>query len=352
MGRLEDLQAFARVVDVRSISGAARLLGSTKSAISKQVARLEQQLGARLLHRTTRNITTTPEGRTVYERAMRLLEEAQALDAEIAGQQHRPRGTLRLSTSTAFGNLQFTGLLMEFCARHPQLQVVLGLNDRHVDLAEEGVDVVMRLAGQPSPGLAARRLADIRFVLCASPAYVAAQGRPEIVSDLALHRCLRLGCPTAPDRWRFQHRDLGESDVAVSGSLRFESGLSANSNESLRLAVLAGMGVAVLPTYAVGADLREGRLVELLPGWRPVGGVAEADTLYAIYLPNRSPAPKVRALVDFMLERMGDVAPWDRVPPAPGASDGGDERMSPHHVADSLRLRAPLPVRPGSGTGP
>ncbi|HEY8881623.1 MAG TPA: LysR family transcriptional regulator, partial [Roseateles sp.] len=127
MGRLEDLQAFARVVDARGFSGAARLLGTTKSAISKQVVRLEDQLGTRLLHRTTRSVSPTAEGRAVYERALRLLDESVALETELAGRRDEPRGVLRLSVSTAFGNLQFTALMAEFCARHPQLDIVLGL---------------------------------------------------------------------------------------------------------------------------------------------------------------------------------------------------------------------------------
>lgn len=312
MGRLEDLLAFARVVDARGFSGAARLLGTSKSALSKQVSRLEDQLGARLLHRTTRSVSPTAEGRGVYERALRLLDEAQALETELAGQQAQPRGVLRLSTSTAFGNLQLTALMSEFCQRHPQLQVVLGLNDRYVDLAEEGFDVVLRLTHQPGDGLVARRLAPIRFVLCAAPDYLAQQGRPDTVAALAQHRCLRFGYLHSPQRWRFCHAGEGLAEVEISGALRFESGLTANSSESLRVAALAGMGLAVLPTYAIGADLRAGRLIELLPGWRPVDGIAEADTLYAVYLPNRHPSPKVRALIDFMLEKMGELPPWDR----------------------------------------
>lgn len=312
MGRLEDLQAFSRVVDARSFSGAAKLLGTTKSAVSKQVARLEQQLGTRLLHRTTRSISATAEGRGVYERAQRLLEEAQALDAELAGQREQPRGVLRLSTSTAFGNLQFTALMVDFCAQHPQLQVVLGLNDRYVDLAEEGFDVVLRLIGRPSPGLVARKLAEVRFVLCASPGYLATHGTPDSVAALAGHRCLRFGYLHAPERWRFRHPAEGEREVEISGALRFESGLTANSSESLRIAALAGMGLAVLPTYAIGRDLREGRLIALLPDWTPLGGPAEANGLYAVYLPSRFPSPKVRALIDFLAERFGDVPPWDR----------------------------------------
>jgi DNA-binding transcriptional LysR family regulator len=312
MGRLEDLQAFARVVDARGFSGAARLLGTTKSAVSKQVGRLEDQLGTRLLHRTTRSVSATAEGRAVYERALRLLEESLALETELAGHRDEARGVLRLSTSTAFGNLQFTGLMAEFCARHPRLEVVLGLNDRYVDLAEEGFDVVLRLTAKPSEGLVARRLAAIRFVLCAAPAYLQAQGEPQAVADIAGHRCLRFGYLQSPDRWRFRHAELGEAEVETRGALRFESGLTANSSESLRVAALAGLGLAVLPTYAIGADLRAGRLRAVLPGWQPVGGLADADTLYAVYLPNRHPAPKVRALIDFMLEKMGDVPPWDR----------------------------------------
>ena len=321
MGRLEDLQAFARVVDARGFSGAARLLGSTKSAVSKQVARLEAQLGARLLLRTTRSVSPTPEGRGVYERALRLLDEAQALEEELAGRLGEPRGVLRLSTSTAFGNLQFSALVGEFCARHPQLQVVLGLNDRYVDLAEEGFDLVLRLTGQPGPGLVARRLASIRYVLCAAPAYLASQGRPADVAALGAHRCLRFGYLQAPDRWRFRHLQLGcEEEVEVRGALRFESGLTVNSSESLRVAALAGMGLAILPTYAVGPDLRAGRLQVLLPDWEPVGGIAEAHTLYAVHLPHRQPSPKVRALIDFMLERLGEVPPWDR--PKGGSATG------------------------------
>jgi DNA-binding transcriptional LysR family regulator len=312
MGRLEDLQAFARVVDARGFSGAARLLGTTKSAVSKQVGRLEDQLGTRLLHRTTRSVSATAEGRAVYERALRLLEESLALETELAGHRDEARGVLRLSTSTAFGNLQFTGLMAEFCARHPRLEVVLGLNDRYVDLAEEGFDVVLRLTAKPSEGLVARRLAAIRFVLCAAPGYLQAQGEPQAVADIAGHRCLRFGYLQSPDRWRFRHAELGETEVETRGALRFESGLTANSSESLRVAALAGLGLAVLPTYAIGSDLRAGRLRAVLPGWQPVGGLADADTLYAVYLPNRHPAPKVRALIDFMLEKMGDVPPWDR----------------------------------------
>jgi DNA-binding transcriptional LysR family regulator len=312
MGRLEDLQAFARVVDARGFSGAARLLGTTKSAISKQVVRLEDQLGTRLLHRTTRSVSTTAEGRAVYERALRLLDESLALETELAGRRDQPRGVLRLSVSTAFGNLQFTALMAEFCARHPQIDVVLGLNDRYVDLAEEGFDVVLRLTHKPSDGLVARRLAAIRFVLCASPAYLSAHGVPQTVADIAGHRCLRFGYLQSPDRWRFRHVDQGETEVETRGALRFESGLTANSSESLRVAALAGMGLAVLPTYAIGADLRAGRLQAVLPDWQPIGGLADASTLYAVYLPSRHPAPKVRALIDFMLEKMGDVPPWDR----------------------------------------
>lgn len=312
MGRLEDLQAFARVVDARGFSGAARLLGTTKSAVSKQVVRLEDQLGSRLLYRTTRSVSPTAEGRAVYDRALRLLDEALALETELAGRGDEPRGVLRLSVSTAFGNLQFTALMAEFCARHPQIDVVLGLNDRYVDLAEEGFDVVLRLTHKPSDGLVARRLAAIRFVLCASPAYLSANGEPQTVADIAGHRCLRFGYLQSPDRWRFRHTVQGEVEVETRGSLRFESGLTANSSESLRVAALAGMGLAVLPTYAIGADLRARRLQAVLPGWQPIGGLADADTLYAVYLPSRHPAPKVRALIDFMLEKMGDVPPWDR----------------------------------------
>ena len=311
MGRLEDLLAFTRVVDARSFSGAARRLGSSKSMLSKQVARLEDELGARLLHRTTRSISATDEGQRVHERALRLLEDAQALEDELA-HSGEPSGVLRLSVSTAFGNLQATQLLTGFCARFAKVQVVLGLNDRYVDLAEEGFDMVLRLTAHPSPGLVARRLAPIRYVLCASPAYLEQHGRPRKPADLERHRCLRYGHLQPSEPWRFRHAKQGIAEVQASGALRFESGLTANSSESLRVAALADMGLAVLPTYAVGDDLRAGRLVSVLPTWQPLGGNADADTLYAVYLPSRHPSPKVRALIDYLLEALGDVPPWDQ----------------------------------------
>jgi len=310
MGRLEDLQAFARVVEARGFSGAARRLGMSKSMLSKQVARLEDELGTRLLHRTTRSISATSEGQRVYERALRLIEDAQAIADEVSSG-GSPAGVLRLSVSTAFGNLQVTQLLTQ-CERHPSVQVVLGLNDRFVDLAEEGFDLVLRLTSSPSPGLVARRLASIHYVLCASPAYLEAHGRPRKVADLEKHRCLRFGHWHSSEPWRFRHARHGEAAVQTRGALRFESGLTANSSESLRVAALAGLGLAVLPTYAVGDDLREGRLVSVLGDWLPQGGNADSNTLYAVYLPSRHPSPKVRALIDFLLEALGEVAPWDR----------------------------------------
>lgn len=325
MGRLEDLQCFARVVDARSFSGGARLLGSSKSAVSKQISRLESQLGTRLLQRSTRSLSTTPEGQRVYERALRLLEESQALDAELLDSRALPRGTLRLSTSSSFGNLQLTALLAGFCRQHPQLQLVLGLNDRYVDLAEEGFDLVLRLTGTPAPGLVARRLAGMRYLLCASPAYLQQAGEPATVAELAGHRCLRFGHLQAPERWRFRRQAFAEGagskgaedtdeeqSVEVQGALRFESGLTVNSSESLRVAALAGMGLAVLPSYAISADLRAGSLRAVLPEWLPISGIAEAHSLYAVYLPSRQPSTKVRALIDYLLEQLGEVAPWDR----------------------------------------
>jgi len=306
MGRLEDLMCFARVVDSGSFSAAARSLGLGKSALSKQLGRLEAELGVQLLHRTTRSLGLSAAGQQVYARALRLLEDAQALEQEMAGQASEPRGLLRLSTSSAFGNLQLSALLSEFCQRYPQVQVQLLLNDRYVDLAEEGFDLVLRLTQQPSPGLVARRLAPLHYRLCASPGYLARQGRPERLEDLPQHHCLRFANSQAPACWHFRHASLGEQSVAVQGPL------SINSSEALRVAALGGLGLAILPSYAIGEDLRAGRLQALLPEWTPVGGIADANTLYAVYLPKRQPSPKLRALIDFMLEKMCEQPPWDR----------------------------------------
>ncbi|WP_426192733.1 LysR substrate-binding domain-containing protein [Massilia sp. DWR3-1-1] len=296
---LEELLAFVKVVDLKSFSAAALALASTKSTVSKQVARLEQVLGTRLLSRSTRHLALTETGAIVYQHGCRIAEQAVALVDAVDGLQERPRGHLRVTTSSAFGNLHLTRLLTGFLRQYPDIGISLVLADRYIDLVEEGFDLAVRLTSHPVDGLAARRLAAIDYALCATPAYLAA-GAPLVTpADLAHHACV-LGDPAAPSLWRFTR-------AGVTTALPVQGRLRVNSSESVRAAVLEGAGVGLLPLYAVQADLAAGRLQVALADYVVEGSFG--DSVYAIFAPGKLMAPKVRVLIDFLVASFADGAP-------------------------------------------
>lgn len=297
-----DLWAFVRVVDCASFSEAARQMGTTKANISKQITRLEHALQTKLLNRSTRRLGTTEAGLEIYRHAVRMIDEGRAIEAAIAGMQHGPAGTLRVTTSMAFGNTQLARLLPGFMERYPEVNVVLHLGDRVVDLVEEGMDVALRLTPQVTLNSAvARPVGRLRHVVVASQAYLASHGRPASIADLQGHRCLAFGeSPTGA--WSF--RVDGDKQV-----VRFESALSANSSQSLRMAMLGGVGIALLPTYIVGADIASGAAEHLLADSQPLGPFG--DQLYAVYMENRFLPQKVRVFIDYLLEKIGETPDWD-----------------------------------------
>jgi DNA-binding transcriptional LysR family regulator len=298
-----DIWAFVRVVDTGSFSEAARQMGTTKASISKQVARLERALATKLLNRSTRRIGLTEAGREIHQHAIRMVEEAKAIEATIAGLQQGPSGTLRVTTSMAFGNTQLARLLPEFMARYPDITVVMNLNDRSVDLVEEGFDVAVRLTAQVDLQTAvARQVGLLRHVLVATPAYLARHGRPQAIADLGKHHCLVFGDSRSGATWTFTV-DGERAQVRVGAAL------AANSSQSLRMAMLGGAGIALLPTYIAGDDIAAGRAERLLPATQPLGQFG--DRLYAIYLQDRFLPPKVRVFIDYLLEKIGDHPDWD-----------------------------------------
>jgi DNA-binding transcriptional LysR family regulator len=297
-----DLWAFVRIVDTGSFSEAARQLGTTKANISKQLTRLERALQTRLLNRSTRRLGTTDAGVEIYRHAVRMIDEGRAIEAAIAGMQNGPAGTLRVTTSMAFGNTQLARLLPGFMERYPEVNVVLHLSDRVVDLVEEGMDVALRLTPQVTLNSAvARPVGRLRHVLVASTAYLARHGRPQSIAALQEHRCLAFG-ESRTGAWNF----------LVDGAkqqLRFESALTANSSQSLRMAMLGGVGIALLPTYIVGADIAGGAAEQLLPDCAPLGPFG--DQLFAVYMENRFLPQKVRVFIDYLLETVGETPDWD-----------------------------------------
>lgn len=298
-----DLLVFTRVAETKSLSESARRLGTTKSAVSKQLRRLENALGAKLLNRTTRQMSLTETGVAVYERAIRISEEASALCNVVDDLQGTPRGTLRVTTSVAFGNMHLSRLICRFLVQYPDIKVKLDLRDRYVDVVDEAVDVAIRLTSKPMESFVARRLTELNYVVCATPAYLAAHPPIRAVEDLASHNCLSYEQRTDGDVWHFEHT---ERQLSV----RVQGNLTVNSSESLREAVHEGIGIALLPTFAVGDDLQAGRLVALLPDFRAQGSFG--DYVYAIFGPSKFTAPKVRVFVEFLAQTFTAGAYWDR----------------------------------------
>lgn len=301
LDRITSLQVFARVAGSGSLSAAGRELGLSQTMVTKHIAALETRLGIKLFHRTTRRLSITEAGRNYLESVERILAELEAADAGIAADRFEPRGLLRLNAPVSFGSRQIAPLLAEFAKRYPRVQVELGLNDRLVDLAEEGWDVAVRIGSLEDSSLIARRLAPCRTILAAAPSYLQANGTPRTVADLNAHNCLgyTLSQVTGADRWKFGSR--GEVAVKVSGPLR------ANNGDALRAAAIAGEGIIYQPTFIVADDLRAGTLVHLVLDHPTI----EFAGIYAVYLSDRNPPAKLRAFIDFLVERFSPLPPWD-----------------------------------------
>lgn len=302
LDRLTGLEVFAKVAAAGSFSAAARAMGMSQTMVTKHIAALETRLGAKLFHRTTRRLSITEARRSYLESSERILAEVEAADAAVAADRVEPRGLLRLNAPVSFGTRQIAPLLSEFAERHPLVTVELGLNDRRVDLAEEGWDIAIRIGNLSNSSLIARRIAPCRIVVCAAPSYLKARGTPLTVSSLAAHNCLgyTLSQRTPVDRWVFGARaDVG---VQISGNLR------ANNGDALRAAALAGQGIIHQPTFIVADDLRAGRLVALTLDQPTI----ELGGIYAVFPPNRHPPAKVRAFIDFIASHFAPEPPWDR----------------------------------------
>jgi DNA-binding transcriptional LysR family regulator len=302
LDRFTSLEVFTKVAAAGSLSAAARALGLSQTMVTKHIAALEARLGVKLFHRSTRRLSITEAGRSYLDSAECILAALDAADSAVAADRFEPRGVLRLNAPVSFGARQVAPLLCEFARRHPHLHVELGLNDRLVDLAEEGWDLALRIGSLADSSLIARRLAPCRTVLAAAPAYLATHGRPRTVADLARHNCLgyTLSRLTGADRWTFGAQ--GEATIEVAGNLR------ANNGDALRAAAVAGQGIIYQPTFVVADDLRAGTLVALSLD-RPT---VEFGGIYAVYLPERNPPAKLRAFIDFLVERFAPIPPWDR----------------------------------------
>ncbi|GIK87622.1 MAG: LysR family transcriptional regulator [Betaproteobacteria bacterium] len=314
MMNLVGMGIFARVAEAKGFSAAARKLGISKSVVSKEVSKLEKSLGARLLNRTTRQLSLTEVGAAFYDHCARIVQEAEEAALLVDRLHAKPRGVLKCTAPVAFATLHVGAALPDFLAQYPEVQVDMTVGDRFFDLADEGFDLAIRIARELPPNIVARKLAPINRVVCATPEYFEKHGVPAVPQDLARHNCIVYTHANPDSLWRFRSPE-GDIAVLVRGNLRL------NDDEVIWRAVLGGLGISLLPTFAVGKDLQSGRLHAVLTEYTP-----SERNLYAMYLPNRHLSAKVRVFIDFLLERYQAPAYWDRGWSTLSASAAGQAR--------------------------
>jgi len=288
MDRLTSLTAFVRVVDSGGFSAAGRKLNMSTTMVSNHVQALEERLGARLLHRTTRKVSVTEVGRAYYDRAIQILADLEQADDIAGALQSTPRGTLRIFTATHI--VPFVApVVAEFLAAYPAVTVDLNMGERAIDIIDEGFDVAIRLTPPPDSSLIVRSLATWRHVLCCSPAYLEKHAQLRQLSELADHNCVRHVLYPYQDEWRFADRKGTPASVRISGNL------VSNSGDMLRTAALQGVGILLGPGFLVADDLDSGRLIRLLPEYRPV-----ELSMTAVYPHRHHLSAKVRSFIDLL----------------------------------------------------
>jgi DNA-binding transcriptional LysR family regulator len=288
MDRLTSLTAFVRVVDSGGFSAAGRRLNMSTTMVSNHVQALEERLGARLLHRTTRKVSLTEVGKAYYDRATQILADIEQADDIAGALQSTPRGTLRIYTATHI--VPFVApVVAEFLRSYPDVKVDLNMGERTIDIIDEGFDVAIRLTPPPDSSLIVRSLATWRHVLCCSPSFLEKHGRLQQLSELSEHNCVRHALYPFGDEWHFADRKGMPVTVRISGNL------ISNSGETLRRAALDGIGVTLAPGFLIHDDLEEGRLVRLLPEYRPV-----ELSMNAVYPHRHHLSAKVRTFIDML----------------------------------------------------
>ncbi len=301
LDRVTSMQVFVRVAALGSFSAAARALNLSQTMVTKHVAALEERLGVKLLHRSTRRLTLTEGGRDYLTACERILAEIEEAEASASLDRIEPRGTLRLNVPLTFGFRHIAPVLPEFNRLHPDVSFDLGLADRFVDLIEEGWDLAIRIGRLKDSSLVARRLAPCRTVVCAAPSYLKEHGTPRTLEDLARHNCLGYTLPSAAGANRWTFGTEGEIVVPVQGNLR------ANNGDALLAAAVAGQGLIYQPTFIVRDSLREGALVPVLGAY-----ATQEFGIHAVFPSGRQAPAKVRAFVDFLARRFAPEPEWDR----------------------------------------
>ncbi|HTV37699.1 MAG TPA: LysR family transcriptional regulator [Xanthobacteraceae bacterium] len=297
MDRLAAMEAFVRVVEAGSFSGAAKQLHLGQPAVSKTIAQLEDRLGVRLLLRSTHGLTPTEAGRNFYERAKRTIEEAEEAETAARGAAVILSGRLRVCAPVAFARLQVVPCLASFLAEHPAIDIDMVLEDRNIDLIEAGIDVALRLGGQAASTLTARKIAESPAVVVAAPGYLDAMGTPEVPTDLQAHQAIIYDQRQGGETWTFRN---GVSEVRVNVTGRFR----VSAAEGVRAAVLAGLGISIGGSeWMFTPELKSGAVQRLLTDW-----CLPVVELWAVFPTGRQPSAKARAFVNFITRQIRGAA--------------------------------------------
>ncbi|WP_207195562.1 LysR family transcriptional regulator [Pseudomonas fluorescens] len=298
MDRLQAMRVFVTVVDLGSQSAAADHLELSRPVVSRYLAELEDWVGARLMHRTTRKLSLTTAGSETLPRCRQMLELSADMQAAVSEPDDAPRGLLRISVSTSFAQAQLADAMTAYVQRYPGVSIDLQMLDRTVNLVDERIDLAIRTSNDLDPNLIARRLTVCRSVICAAPAYLQAHPAPRRVEDLSQHNCLTHSY-VGKSLWHFE-QDGEPLSIPVQGNI------SANEASTLLRATIAGAGVAMLPTYQAGAHIHSGELVRLLPQAEP-----QLMIIYAVYASRKHMPTALRSLLDFLVERFPREPAWD-----------------------------------------
>jgi DNA-binding transcriptional LysR family regulator len=292
------MRVFVTVVDLGSQSAAADHLDLSRPVVSRYLAELEDWLGARLMHRTTRKLSLTAAGTELLPRCRQMLELSTDMQAAVSEPDDTPRGLLRISVSTSFGQAQLADAMAVYVKRYPGVSIDLQMLDRTVNLVDERIDLAIRTSNDLDPNLIARRLTVCRSVICASPAYLREHPTPQRVEDLSRHNCLTHSY-FGNSLWHFEENGEPVS-VPVQGNI------SANEASTLLRAAMAGAGVAMLPSYQVGVHIHSGELIRLLPQVEP-----RQMNIYAVYASRKHMPAALRSLLDFLVLRFPEEPEWD-----------------------------------------
>lgn len=299
MGQLEDIQIFLRVVDAGGISRAADQLNIAKSAVSRRLAQLEARLETKLIHRTTRRISLTEEGKLYYQQALNVVDSVKALDSMLVTSNEGFQGQLNLALPLSFGLLHLTPVIDAFMKKHPKLKIKVDLSDKEINLVEEGVDVAFRIGTLNDSSIQARKILPIKLVICASPEYIEKHGEPISVAELSENTFLRYSSEGS-NTFTLTNKQGNEESFVVKGRVQ------SNNGDFLKELALKGQGLIVMPTFVCWRELQSGELLRVLPDF-------ELSTLnaYAIYPRNRFLSQSARGFIDFLVEYFEGKAYWD-----------------------------------------